>query len=389
MTWSYQRTLLGLTMTAFFGTYVARLVVSPLIPDIMLTFDVSKSAVGLVLTGMWAAYAVMQFPSGILGEKYGERTIIVASLLLTGVGSLLLAAAPSFPAFALFGVFLGVGAGLYFPAAATLLTNRFENVGQALGFHNMGAPLAGLLTPVAAVFVATQFDWRVAITLGAVVAFPVAALYASRIRSSDSEHPDLNITDQFNVRSNVALLVRPSIGFTTTLAFLGVFVIQAIQSFFPTFLVEYVGTTQTYASVAFAVLFALQGITLPLVGRASDRFGRDRTIRACYVLGTAGLALFLVGDTVVHVVAVPLLSLGFSWPPAIQARFMDALRDDEQGVGFGLVRTVYMLLAALGSVVTGALATFFSWQVAYGVLAVIFAALAVLLTLNRVLGWDA
>jgi predicted MFS family arabinose efflux permease len=107
------------------------------------------------------------------------------------------------------------------------------------------------------------------------------------------------------------------------------------------------------------------------------------------VLGTAGLALFLVGDTVVHVVAVPLLSLGFSWPPAIQARFMDALRDDEQGVGFGLVRTVYMLLAALGSVVTGALATFFSWQVAYGVLAVIFAALAVLLTLNRVLGWDA
>lgn len=387
--WSYQRSLLGLTATAFFGTYVARLVVSPLIPDVMVAFDVSKGAVGSVLTGMWAAYAIMQFPSGILGEKYGERNIIVVSLLLTGVASLLLAAAPSFLAFALFGVCIGVGAGLYFPAAATLLTNRFENVGQALGVHNVGAPVAGLAAPVAAVFVAARFGWRPALALGAVVAFPVALLYAAKIRAAPPEHPDLVVADQFGVRSKLALLGRPSVAFTTILAFLGVFVIQAIQSFFPTFLVEYAGTSQAYAGVAFAALFAIQGVTLPAVGRVSDRYGRDRTVRGCFVVGAAGLTLLLLGDAAVRLLGIPLLAVGFSWPPAIDARFMDALHDDEQGVGFGLVRTVYMLLAALGSVVTGTLGTFFGWRVAYGVLVVIFAGLAVLLTLNRVLAWDA
>jgi len=387
--WSSQRTLLGLTATAFFGTYVARLVVSPLIPDVMVAFDVSKGAVGSVLTGMWAAYAILQFPSGVLGEKYGEGTIIVASLLLTGVGSLLLAASPSFLAFALFGIFIGVGAGLYFPAAATLLTNRFENVGQALGVHNVGAPLAGLVSPVAAVFVAARFGWRPALALGAGVAFPVAVLYATTVGTRPAERPDMVVADQFDVGTKLSLLVRPSVAFTTTLAFLGVFVIQSIQSFFPTFLVEYAGTSQAYAGGAFAALFAIQGATLPAVGRVSDRFGRDRTVRGCFVVGAAGLALLLVGDATGRLVGIPLLAIGFSWPPAIDARFMDALHDDEQGVGFGLVRTVYMLLAALGSVVTGALATVFGWRVAYGVLVVIFAGLAVLLTLNRVLEWNA
>ncbi len=44
---------------------VARLVLSPLIPAIMNAFNVSKSGVGIVLTGRWGAYALFQFP-GVL-----------------------------------------------------------------------------------------------------------------------------------------------------------------------------------------------------------------------------------------------------------------------------------------------------------------------------------
>ena len=41
------------------------------------SFEITKGAIGLTLTPMWLAYAVFQFPSGLLGDCYGERTVIV------------------------------------------------------------------------------------------------------------------------------------------------------------------------------------------------------------------------------------------------------------------------------------------------------------------------
>jgi MFS family permease len=46
-------------------------------------------------------------------------------------------------------------------------------------------------------------------------------------------------------------------------------------------------------------------------------------------------------------------------------KFMDHLDDHERNSGFGLVRTVYMMLGAAGSVVTGFVADLLGWEVAF------------------------
>jgi MFS family permease len=153
--WSYRYTVLVLATLAFFATMVARLVISPVVPAITDAYGATNTAVGFALTGMWLAYALAQFPSGVLGDRVGERPVILAAVGLTAVASLLLAVAPSFALFVLFVVFLGAGAGLHYSVATTLLTKAFRNTGTAIGLHNSGAPLAGLLAPVAAVAVAS------------------------------------------------------------------------------------------------------------------------------------------------------------------------------------------------------------------------------------------
>ncbi len=85
---------------------VARLVISPVVPDLVDAFDVTNTAVGLALTGMWLTYALAQFPSGVFGDRVGERTVILTAIGLTAVASLLLAASPSFPFFVLFTICL-------------------------------------------------------------------------------------------------------------------------------------------------------------------------------------------------------------------------------------------------------------------------------------------
>jgi predicted MFS family arabinose efflux permease len=61
--------LLGVTTAAFFVTMVARLAPSPIVPDIIDAFGVSKSAVGIALSGMWAAYALFQFPDARRSDR--------------------------------------------------------------------------------------------------------------------------------------------------------------------------------------------------------------------------------------------------------------------------------------------------------------------------------
>ena len=131
--WAHRNTVL--TVTTFFCTMFARVIISPLIPLIMRKFSVSKDAIGLALTGVWAVFATMQFPSGVLSERFGERLVIFAALGFTALGSVFVALSPSYLLFSL--VIVGVGAGLFMPVAGSLLTNLFPRTGRALGINSM------------------------------------------------------------------------------------------------------------------------------------------------------------------------------------------------------------------------------------------------------------
>lgn len=59
----------------------------------LVAFDATKSPVGLALGGMWAAYALAQFPGGVIGDRFGERSALVAALAGTALGRAALAVA--------------------------------------------------------------------------------------------------------------------------------------------------------------------------------------------------------------------------------------------------------------------------------------------------------
>ena len=143
------RKSLGVLVAAAYANFSqlgARLVISPLIPLIILTFYVTKGSVGAVLTTMWAVFALQQYPGGVLSDAYGERRVILLALSVTSVASIGVALAPTFLILGLAALALGAGAGLYIPSAVALLDRLFDRNGQALGTHPR-APPAYPLTP--------------------------------------------------------------------------------------------------------------------------------------------------------------------------------------------------------------------------------------------------
>jgi len=63
---------------------------------------------------------------------------------------------------------------------------------------------------------------------------------------------------------------------------------------------------------------------------------------------------------------------------------MDRLEGVERGYGFGLIRTLYILLSSLGSVVVGTLAEILGWIGGFGLLAGLLGLCLLLLVGNRV-----
>lgn len=368
--------ILGITTGAFFVTMVARLTLSPLVPDIIETFHVTKSATGIALSGMWAAYAVFQFPGGTLADRIGEKRTILFAIGATGAASLILALSPSFLLLAVFAIVLGTGAGFYYTAGSAFLTGQFENTGRALGIHEIGASAAGLIAPIAVALLATRYGWRAGPLLPAGLALVVVILLLWRLPATAPKVPDQTLRDQLEVGRLWRLLSRPEIRFTALLAVPGYFTWQSFSSFFPTFLVEYSGLTTPSASVVFGAVFAVTLVGTPTLGWLSDSIGRDTSLALAFGVGALGFVVFLVGTGWVMIgIGTLLVGGGLSFPGVINSRFMDHLSSSERGTGFGLVRTIVLLLSSLGSGVTGTLADGVGWTAAFGFTAVLFAGL--------------
>jgi len=364
--WSRQGAVLGTCTLAFFATMAARLAISPVVPSISEAFAVPNSAIGLALTGMWLGYALVQFPSGLLADRYGERRIILVAVGGTAVASTMLAFAPSYSVFLVGTAALGIVAGLHYSVATSLLTRTTDQIGTAIGIHTAGAPVAGVLVPMAAGAVGAWMGWRWALVLGTVFALPVVALVVSVIRARPPVRPEQSLWSRVRPGPLVELLRRPPIAITVALSAAGMFVWQATASFLPTFLVAYHGYSASTAGLLFSAYFLVQGVSQPGLGALSDRIGRDEAASVAVGIGIVGYGLLIAGANLrVAVAAVALAGIAMGWGAALMPKFMDHLDDHERSAGFGLIRTVYMVLGASGSVAVGLVADLFGWGVAF------------------------
>jgi YNFM family putative membrane transporter len=376
-------TILFIIILANFTVSTSRLVISPLVPHITDTFAVNNSMIGLALTGMWAIFAIVQFPGGIFTDRFGERRIISVALLSLGAGSIFLSISPSFILFGIFVGVLGIGSGLYFVSAVSFLSKKYTDTGGALGFHVIGSGVAGLLIPPLAAIIAIRYSWRLAVAMGAVAATPVVLLLLWKTEPTLPAQPDRPMREQFKLSEMNELFSNPGLRFTTLLAVLTYFVIQSTFSFFPTFLVEYWDFSTEIAGLGFGALALLKTVGNPIFGRLSDTLNRDFILIFCFLLSAFSYVLLLIRDSFfIAIVGVVLVGIGTAFAGVLTSRFMDDLGDSERGRGFGLANMVANLIGSLGSVVTGTIATIAGWQAAFGLLGVLFL-IAATLTIGK------
>lgn len=380
---------LGVIAAGNFVQLGLRVLLGPLVPLLLVEFDTSKATLGLVLTGVWGVYALHQFPSGVLADRFGERPMLVAGLLGAIAGGVLVGLSPSLWVFGAFALVLGAGAGLYFSPASSLISRLYAEHGGPLGWLTSAGAVAGVVYPAIGTLIAVRYGWRTAVIAGAVTGLPVLLAIRWYVPAPPPSNPERRLRVALDLTRMRSLLARRRVAFTVGVGVLFGFAFQGLISFFPTFLVEYYRLDPSVAGVGFAALFGLSSIAQPIAGRLSDRFTRDTALAMSATVAASGLLVLLANlGTGGLVAGTVLLGFGISWPGVLQARFMDQFGDAERGYGFGLVRTVYMLLAATGSLVVGAFADYHGWLLGYGTIVVLFLVSLGALAANRVLALD-
>jgi MFS family permease len=379
--WRGAHTVLALCIGAYFAVRFTQVVVGAVVPSVLETFTVSRSAMGLVLTGMWGTYALSQLPSGVLADRVGERTVILLALGVAAASSVAVAVSPTFLLFGLGVLVLGVGAGLYYNPATTLIAREFDGIGRTIGAHRLGGQVAGAVSPVVVAVVTVRYDWRAAAAVGAGFAVVVGLAFLRQVGANRPTAGSVSGAESVDLETAVALLRRSRVRYTTAMMAVVEFVGMASMAFLPAFLVQYGGLSIGRANLLFAVFFTVSAVTQPVGGWLSDRVGRDGAVLVQTVAGVVGYATLAVGAGSLALPAVVLTGVTTSSTPVLQSRLMDGFAEGDRGAAFGLFRTLYLLVGSLGTTVVGAMADVAGWGVAFGALGALLGGLALSLPL--------
>ena len=147
---------------AWIANYLIRMALSALLPPIMTEFGLSYAEAGLLSAAVFYAYASMQLPAGVLGDRLGRKRLVIAGVLLSAGASVFTGLAGTLVALFAARLATGLSQGFLFSndrviIAATTPRSRIA-LGQGISFSGPG--LGTTLGLVLAGYLGTLLPWR-------------------------------------------------------------------------------------------------------------------------------------------------------------------------------------------------------------------------------------
>ena len=336
-----------------------RYIYPALLPFLREAFAMDLTTAGMLLTMIWAAYAVGQFPGGIFSDRMGERSTLVFSTAVATFALLVVAASNSVWTLFLGAFAFGLATSLFGPARFTIFTRLYpERAGTAIGITMAAGNIGGTLLPPVAGVLASYVTWRLGFgfVIPLFLGVTLALWLAIPGRASGSNHSSVSLS-LGTVRDVVRESMRGNVPIITLIQVVSAFAGEGFLSFYPLYLVEVKGLSPSIAATIFAFYFAFAVIVQPLAGMSRDRFGPRVSLMT--LLGGFFLGLILLQFATHTAYLIPitaLISIKEGAGVISNTYIADALPDNLKNAGLGLLRTGWVLIAALSPMAVGALA---------------------------------
>jgi MFS family permease len=361
----------------------ARMIYPILLPYLRTEFDLTLTVAGFLVTVLWLGSALGQLPGGMLADRFSERLVMTAGVVVVAGALVLVTIAPTPLLLFLATALVGVGQSLYPIARITILSDIYpDRIGSALGVTMATGDLGQTVFPPVAGALAAAVAWQVGLGFLVPLLLSIGVVLWLVLPSETGTETNPDSPSTTNLRHVVAELHGANLLFVAFILFLYILIWQSFTGLYPTYLVEIKELSSSGAGLLFSVFFAFGVVVKPIAGAAYDRIGMRRALVLVLVGPTAGLALLPLIDGFWSLGAVTALVSPMLGTGAITQSFLsDVIPDDIEGTGLGVVRTTAATLGAAGPVLFGGIADRGYFNEGYVLLAVLLFAV-VLLTLR-------
>jgi MFS transporter, ACS family, glucarate transporter len=178
-------------------TYLDRVCIAKLAPDIMRDLNLSKIQMGYVFSSFALAYAMFEIPTAWWADRCGTHAVLTRIVVWWSCFTAGTAAATSYTSMLVVRFLFGAGEAGAWPCVARTFSRWIPSRerGTVQGIFFAGAHLVGGLTPSVIVLMLPFMSWRVVFLLFGSVGFVWALWWHWWFRNDPTEHRSVNAAE--------------------------------------------------------------------------------------------------------------------------------------------------------------------------------------------------
>ena len=377
-------------------------------------FSVSTALMGTVVAVGYALFGVGALPGGVLADRFGSRTVVLACLAGMGLSFFALSFAVGVWTIAVALALWGAVASVYHPAGLSLISTGVEKRGTGLAYHGMAGNVGIAVGPLVTALLLLAVDWRTATRL-LVVPTVVAIVYAATAEFDETAAvstdggTDADADDELSLSGFIAdsrVLFTAGFAMAMLVVMMNGLFYRGTLTFLPDmlggFLADVAGSVRIVdpespvadefdlSSYVYSGLLMV-GIAGQFVGgKVSDRvpptLGLAATFAALCVVAVAFVPAAEAGLATLLAASAVLGFLLFALQPLYQATIAEYSPPDDRGLSYGYTYLASFGIGATGAAIAGFLLSAVGTDGTFLALAV-FPAIGAVLALSLARSW--
>lgn len=370
--------------------WIYRTALTPIYPVISAHFGgVSDAALGSISSFYFLGYVIMQIPSGLLVDRFGQRRVVLPGFAIFGLGTVVVALAAELPMMYAGSVLAGIGCGTFYGVAYSLTAEYVpaEKKSLSTAIVNSGMAVGSGLGLMSSSFLVGKgiIPWQALIFATTVLCVVMLFVFLTYIKAKKTA-AEQGIEAAPKAKLNIADLFRPQMVAAYVLYFSTMYAYYLIDTWLPNFLETERGFDSGMVGIASSLVFfsAIPGALV--FSRLADKMpGRKVTIILALELAAACMLVFSMQATNASLLVVGIVLYGFVGKLAVEPIIISWLSQFASG---GSVATMYgvfnffgMTSSILAPTVTGTISDVTGSKVLGFYLAVVIILLGTLLFL--------
>lgn len=189
------RWVVGMLMWAAIAiNYIDRTVLSAAAPHISKEFSLSSGEMGILMSGFFWSYALLQIPAGWVADRFGQKKTLGFAVgwwsLMTSITGL----AVGFKSLLGFRIGLGAGEAGAYPSNAGITSKWFPDKERATvsGLFDSGSKFGGAVAMPLIAWLIYKFDWKLTFTFIGVLGIIWTIIWLLYFRETPEEHKGVN-----------------------------------------------------------------------------------------------------------------------------------------------------------------------------------------------------